>query len=128
MAGVVGAAARGAMEASERGGQPQADLAGVQGVEGSGGVAWDHAAFPKGKAVEETRLRWVYQSPYFFEFNPAERVSEEVWRWVEGRRYERTEAKKAAGEGVLQGLEAGGKVSSPVGWRHIRQALNALPS
>ena len=27
--------------------QPQADLAGVQGV------VWDHAAFPKGKAVEE---------------------------------------------------------------------------
>jgi len=31
----------------EVGGQPQADLAGVQGV------AWDHAAFPKGRAVEE---------------------------------------------------------------------------
>jgi len=37
-------------------------------------------------------------------------------------------AKKAAGEGVLRGLEAGGKVSSPVGWRYIRQALNALLS
>jgi hypothetical protein len=48
MAGAVGAAARGAMEAGERdGGQPQADLAGVQGVVG------DHAAFPKRKAVEE---------------------------------------------------------------------------
>ena len=48
MAGAVGAAARGAMEAGERdGGQPQADLAGVQGV------IWDHAAFPKGKAVGE---------------------------------------------------------------------------
>ena len=36
------------MEAGERdGGQPQADLAGVQGVVG------DHAAFPKGKAAEE---------------------------------------------------------------------------
>jgi len=48
MAGAVGAAARGAMEAGERdGGQPQADLAGVQGV------IWDHAAFPKGKAAGE---------------------------------------------------------------------------
>jgi len=47
-AGAVGAAVRGAMEAGERdGGQPQADLAGVQGVVG------DHAAFPKGKAVGE---------------------------------------------------------------------------
>jgi len=48
MAGAVGAAARGAMEAGERGGgQPQADSAGGQGV------VWEHAAFPKGKAVEE---------------------------------------------------------------------------
>ena len=31
----------------EVGGQSQADLAGVQGV------VWDHAAFPKGKAVRE---------------------------------------------------------------------------
>ena len=38
-----------------------------------------------------------------------------VRRWVEGRRYERIEAKQAAGEGVLRGLEAGGKVSSLVG-------------
>ena len=47
--------------------------------------------------------------------NPAERVFEAVRRWVEGRRYERTEAKKAAGEGVLRGLEAEEKVSSLVG-------------
>jgi len=60
--------------------------------------------------------------------SPAERVFAEVRQWVEGRRYERIEAKKAAREGVLRGLEAGGKVSSLVGWRHIRQALNALPS
>jgi len=60
--------------------------------------------------------------------SPAERVFAEVRRWVEGRRYERIEAKKAAGEGVLRGLEAGGKVSSLVGWPYIRQALSALPS
>jgi hypothetical protein len=54
MAGAVGAAARGAMEAGERdGGQSQADSAGGQGVEGGRGVVWDHAAFPKGKAVGE---------------------------------------------------------------------------
>jgi len=37
----------------EVGGQPQADSAGGQGVEGSRGLIWDHAAFPKGKAVRE---------------------------------------------------------------------------
>ena len=48
MADAVGAAARGAIEGGkEVVGQPQADLAGVQGVVG------DHAAFPKGKAAGE---------------------------------------------------------------------------
>jgi len=60
--------------------------------------------------------------------SPTERVFAEVRRWVEGRRYERIEAKKAAGEGVLRGLEAEKRVSSLVGRRHIRQALNALLS
>ena len=73
-------------------------------------------------------LRRVYQSPYFSEFNPAERVFEEVRRWVEGRRYERIEAKKAAVEEVLRRLEAERKVSLLVGWLYLRQALNALPS
>jgi len=56
MAGPVEVTARGAIEAGERGGdQPQADSAGAQGVEGGRGVVWDHAAFPKGKAVGEGR-------------------------------------------------------------------------
>ena len=60
--------------------------------------------------------------------NPAKQVFAKVRRWVEGRRYERIEAKKAALEAVPRRLEAEGKVSSLVGWRHIRQALNALHS
>ncbi len=40
-------------------------------------------------------------SPYSSELNPSERVLKEVRRWVEGRRYERIEAKKAAMEEVL---------------------------
>ena len=43
--------------------------------------------------------------------SPAERVFEAVRWWVEGRQYERIEAKQAAVEAVLRGLEAGGKVS-----------------
>ncbi len=98
MAGAVGAAASGAMEAGERGGgQLQADSAGAQGV------VWGHAAFPKGNAVGGVGPRWVYQPPYFSEFNPAERVSKEVGRWVEGRRYESIEVKKAAVEGGYDG-------------------------
>jgi hypothetical protein len=46
-------------------------------------------------------LRRVISLPYSSELNPAERVLEEVRRGVEGRRYERIEAKKAAVEEVL---------------------------
>jgi len=60
--------------------------------------------------------------------SPTERVFAEVRRWVEGRRYERIEAKQAAVEVVSRRLEAEGKVSSLVGWRYIRQALHALLS
>jgi hypothetical protein len=59
MAGAMGAAARGAFEAGERGGgQPQADLAGSQGVEGGRGVVWDHVAF------FTRRRRWERGAPY----------------------------------------------------------------
>jgi len=104
------------------------DSSGAQDVEGGRGVVWDHAAFHKAKVVGEVGLRWIYQPPYSPERNPAERVLEEVRRWVEGRRYERIEAKKAAVEEVLRQLEAERNVSSLVGWPYIRQALNALPS
>jgi transposase len=91
-------------------------------------VVWDHTAFHKAKVVGEVGLRRIYQPLYSPELNPAERLFEEVRRWVEGRRYERIEGTKAAVEEVLRRLEAEGKVSSLVGWRYIRQAFHALPS
>jgi transposase len=87
-------------------------------VEGGRGVVWDHAAFHKAKEVGEVGLRRIYQLPYSPELNPAGRVFEEVQRWVERRRYERIEAKKAAVEEVPRRLEAEGKVLSLVGWRY----------
>jgi transposase len=104
--------------------------AGVEHGDSSGaqGVVWDHAAFHKGKAVGEGGLRRAYQPPYAPKLNPAERVWEEVRREVERQRYERIEAKKTAVKEVLRRLEAERKVSSLVGWRYIRQALNTLPS
>jgi hypothetical protein len=91
-------------------------------------VGWDHTAFHKAKTIAEVGLRRIYQPSYLLELHPAERMLEEVRRWVEGRRYESIEAKKAAVEEVLRRLEAERKVSSLVGWRHIRQALSPLPS
>jgi hypothetical protein len=119
MAGAVGAAARGAMEAGERGG------AAVSRFSRGAGRDRGPCGFSQGEGGGRGGLWWVYQPPYFSEFNPAEGVSEEVRRWVEGRRYERIEAKKAAVEWGARGLEAGGKVSSLVGGPYIHQALNA---
>ena len=76
------------------------DSSGAQGMEGGGCVVWDHAAFHKAKVVGEVGLRRLYQPPYSPELNPAEWVFAEVRRWVEGRRYERIEAKEAAVEEV----------------------------
>ena len=93
----------------ERGVQPRADSAGGQGVEEGRGAGRGRGpcGFSQGEGGERggrpTRL------------SPAEQVFEAVRRWVEGRRYERIEAKKAAGEGVLRGLEAEKRVSSLVG-------------
>ena len=54
-------------------GQPQADSAGTQGMEGVRGVVWDHATFPKGKAVGEV-LR---------QLEAEEKVSPLVrWRYI----------------------------------------------
>ena len=84
--------------------------------------------FPRGRRRERGGYGGYIKPSYSPELNPAEGVFEAVQRWVEGRRCGRIEAKKVAVEAVLRGLEAEGKVSSLVGWRHIRQALNALPS
>ncbi len=108
-------------------GAKRRDSSGAQGVKGGRGVVWDHAAFHKARVVGEVMLRPIHQPPYSPELNPAERVLEEVRRWVEGPRYESIEAKKAAVEEVPRRLEAEGKVLSLVGWHYIRQALNALP-
>jgi hypothetical protein len=73
----------------------RADSAGTQGVVG------DHAAFHKGKVAGEGELPTL--------LSPAELVLEEVRRWVEGRRYERIEARKAAVEGGCEGWRLGGR-------------------
>ena len=61
-----------------------------------------------------TRRRWwgIYQPPYSPELNPAERVFEEVRRWVEGRRSEEGSGGRGAttvgsrGKGLIAGRVA----------------------
>ncbi len=83
--------------------------------------------FPRGRRWERWGCGGYIKLFYSPEFNPAEQVFAEVRRWVEGRRYERIEAKKSA-VGGRESWRLGGKVSSLVGWRHLRQALNAPQS
>ena len=104
------------------GGQTQADIAGGQGVEGGKGEG--RGMGPCGFSQGEGGGRGGRPTL----LSPAERVFAAVRRWVEGRRYERIEAKKAAGEAVPRRSEAEAKVSSLVGWHYIRQALNVLLS
>ncbi len=114
MAGAVGAAAREVMEVGERDERVSRKpiQQGVRAWKGAGvqGVVWGHAAFPKGKAVGEGGCGGYIKPSYSPELNPAEQVFAEVRRWVEGRRYERTEAKKAAVEAMPRRLEAEAKV------------------
>ena len=86
----------------EVGGQPQADSAGTQGVEGGRGEGRGRGpcGFSQGEGGGSEGGAFT---PYSPELNPAERVFAEVRRWVEGRRYERIEAKKAAVEGGRDG-------------------------
>ena len=95
---------------------------------GAQGVVRDHAAFYKAEAAGEGGCGGYIKPSYSPELNPAERVFEAVRWWVEGRQYERIEAKQAAVEAVPRRLEAEEKVSSLVGRRHIRQASNVLSS
>jgi hypothetical protein len=59
--------------------------------------------------------------------NPAERVFEEVRRWVEGRVYASLEAKVAAVESFLSALAADApRVCRLVGWDWVLTSLEDL--
>ena len=51
-------------------------------------------------------LPTIVQPPYSPELNPAERVFQEVRRWVEGRVYESIEEKVKAVDAYLSELES----------------------
>ena len=61
-----------------------------------GALVWDGARGHRSKLVESVGLPTIVQPPYSPELNPAERVFEEVRRWVEGRLYRCIEDKVEA--------------------------------
>ncbi len=66
--------------------------------------------------------------PYSPELNPAERVFEEVRRWVEGMVYRSIEDKGEAVDAFLTNLESDpGRVRALTAWEWIGQAKEGLP-
>ena len=106
--------------------------AAVNGLKQGAGVealVWDGARGHRSRLVSVVGLPTVVQPPYSPELNPAERVFEEVRRWVEGRVYGSIEEKVEAVNAYLHRLESDpGRVRSLAGWDWIDEAVNALPS
>ena len=105
--------------------------AAVNGLKQGAGVealVGDGARGHRSRLVSVVGLPTVVQPPYSPELNPAERVFEEVRRWVEGRVYGSIEEKVEAVNAYLHRLESDpGRVRSLAGWDWIDEAVNALP-
>lgn len=69
-------------------------------------LVWDGAPSHRDQRVRELGMPLVALPPYSPELNPAERVFEEVRRWVEGRVYPAIEDKVNAVEDFLTALES----------------------
>ena len=94
-----------------------------------GALVWDGARGHRSRLVETVGLPTVVQPAYSPELNPAERVFEEIRRWVEGRVYESIEEKVKAVNSYLRRLESDpGRVRSLAGWDWIDKSVQSLPS
>jgi hypothetical protein len=94
-----------------------------------GAVVWDGAPSHRTEDVRAAGLPLIGLPPYSPELNPAERVFEEIRRWIEGRVYPTIEAKVAAVEEFLTELDGDpARVRSLAGWDWIIDALGQLPS
>ena len=92
-------------------------------------LVWDGAPSHRNELVRGVGLPLIGLPPYSPELNPAERVFEEVRRWVEGKAYPSLEDKVAAVEAFLTGFESDpNRVRALAGWDWIEQAVQRLPA
>ena len=91
-------------------------------------LVWDGARSHRSELVRNVvEVKTVVQPAYSPKLNPAERVFEEVRRWVEGRVYESLEEKTAAVDECLSCLESDPeRVKSLAGWEWIRRNVQGL--
>ena len=106
-----------------------ASVNGLRRVTGVEALVWDGALGHRSRLVEAVGLPTVAQPAYSPELNPAERVFEEVGRWVDGRFYESVYERVGAVNAYLRRLESGpGRVRSLAGWDWIEEAVQSLQS
>ena len=92
-------------------------------------LVWDGARGHRGEKVESVGMPTIVQPPYSPELNPAERVFEEVRRWVEGRIYRSIDDKMEAVNAYLRELESDPRrVRSLAGWHWIDDNVRRLPA
>ena len=92
-------------------------------------IVWDGAASHRGELVRGVGLPLIGLPPYSPELNPAERVFEEVRRWIEGRAYPSLEDKVEAVDTFLTKLESDpNRVRGLAGWEWIDEAVERLPT
>lgn len=91
-------------------------------------LVWDGARSHRSELVRSVAgVKTIVQPAYSPELNPAERVFEEVRRWVEGRVYESLEEKMAAVDECLSKLDSDPeRVKSLAGWEWIRRNVQGL--
>ena len=92
-------------------------------------LVWDGARGHRGEMVRSVGLATIIQPPYSPELNPAERVFQEVRRWVEGRTYGSIDEKMEAVDAYLGELESDpGRVRSLTAWDWIEHSTRILPA
>lgn len=90
-------------------------------------VVWDGARSHRNELVRGVGLPLVTLPPYSPELNPAERVFEEVRRWIEGKVYSSIEEKVNAVETFLTELDADpNRVQRLCQWGWIDTAVDGL--
>jgi hypothetical protein len=92
-------------------------------------VVWDGAPSHRDQRVHGLGLPLIGLPPYSPELNPAERVFEEVRRWIEGKVYRSIEDKMDAVEAFLTEFESDpNRVRGLAGWDWIDEAVQHLPT
>ncbi len=91
-------------------------------------VVWDGARSHRSELMHEVGLPLIRLPAYSPELNPAERVFEEVRRWVEGKVYSSIKDKVGAVDTFLTNLESKPhRVQLLAGWDWIEDAIQRLP-